>query len=105
MGRFISISISMIVCILVPVGVLAQDTLLVSWTETPGLLESTIKADTTADGSQAHDVYLLEANKIYLQRTELEISVDLGTGGHGQAVVWTCDLSEEYVHINADYRT
>jgi glutamate N-acetyltransferase/amino-acid N-acetyltransferase len=41
----------------------------------------------------------------YLQRTELEISVDLGTGGHGQAVVWTCDLSEEYVHINADYRT
>ena len=41
----------------------------------------------------------------YLHRPELEISVDLGTGGHGQAVVWTCDLSEEYIHINADYRT
>ena len=81
MGRFISISISMIVCILVPVGVLAQDTLLVSWTETPGLLESTIKADTTADGSQAHDVYLLEANKIYLQRTELNVNSHVNISG------------------------
>jgi glutamate N-acetyltransferase / amino-acid N-acetyltransferase len=31
--------------------------------------------------------------------------VDLGTGGPGQATVWTCDLSAEYVRINGEYRT
>ena len=31
--------------------------------------------------------------------------VDLGTGGHGHARMWTCDLSAEYVRINAEYRT
>ena len=41
----------------------------------------------------------------HLQGTDVEISVDLGTGGDGQATVWTCDFSAEYVHINADYRT
>jgi glutamate N-acetyltransferase/amino-acid N-acetyltransferase len=25
--------------------------------------------------------------------------------GRGQARFWTCDLTEGYVHINADYRT
>ena len=28
-----------------------------------------------------------------------------GTGGSEQATIWTCDLSAEYVRINADYRT
>ena len=31
--------------------------------------------------------------------------VDLGTGGSGTARMWTCDLSAEYVQINAEYRT
>ena len=31
-------------------------------------------------------------------------TLDLG-GGDGQAIVWTCDLSHEYVSINADYRS
>jgi glutamate N-acetyltransferase / amino-acid N-acetyltransferase len=31
--------------------------------------------------------------------------VDLGTGGKGHARIWTCDLSAEYVRINAEYRT
>ncbi len=25
--------------------------------------------------------------------------------GHGEATIWTCDLTEEYVHLNADYTT
>jgi N-acetylglutamate synthase/N-acetylornithine aminotransferase len=33
------------------------------------------------------------------------IEVDLGTKGSGESVVWTTDLSAEYVRINADYRT
>ncbi len=41
----------------------------------------------------------------YLQGTDLEIEVDLGAGGAHRATVWTCDLSAEYVKINAEYRT
>jgi len=35
---------------------------------------------------------------------EYTMRVDLGAG-HGRARVWTCELSEGYVRINADYRT
>lgn len=41
----------------------------------------------------------------HLQAPEVEVAVDLGTGGGGASTVWTCDLSAEYVRINADYRT
>ncbi len=41
----------------------------------------------------------------YLQGADLEIQIGLGTDGRHQATVWTCDLSAEYVRINADYRT
>jgi len=41
----------------------------------------------------------------YLMGKDLAITVDLGTGGSHQATVWTCDLSAEYVKINAEYRT
>lgn len=36
---------------------------------------------------------------------EIEIQVDMGTGGSHEATVWTCDLSAEYVRINGEYRT
>ena len=41
----------------------------------------------------------------HLAGTEVSVQVDLGTGGAGRAVMYTCDLSAEYVRINADYRT
>jgi glutamate N-acetyltransferase/amino-acid N-acetyltransferase len=40
----------------------------------------------------------------YLKRKDVHISVDLGAGT-SSSMVWTCDLSAEYVRINADYRT
>jgi glutamate N-acetyltransferase/amino-acid N-acetyltransferase len=40
----------------------------------------------------------------YLQGKEIAVSVDLGAGT-AVSTVWTCDLSAEYVKINADYRT
>ena len=40
----------------------------------------------------------------YLRRTEIDVSVGLGAGS-ATSTVWTCDLSAEYVRINADYRT
>lgn len=41
----------------------------------------------------------------YLQGKDIDVEVDLGTGGTGQSRMWTCDLSAEYVRINAEYRT
>lgn len=41
----------------------------------------------------------------YLRGTDVDLEVDLGTGGAGQARMWSCDLTAEYVRINADYRT
>jgi len=40
----------------------------------------------------------------YLKGTDICVSVDLGAG-RASSTVWTCDLSAEYVRINADYRT
>ena len=34
----------------------------------------------------------------------IDIAVDVGVG-KGKATVWTCDLTHEYININADYRT
>jgi glutamate N-acetyltransferase/amino-acid N-acetyltransferase len=47
------------------------------------------------------DLSQLEA---YLEGTEIRILVDLGLQT-GQATVWGCDLTEEYVRINALYTT
>jgi glutamate N-acetyltransferase/amino-acid N-acetyltransferase len=41
----------------------------------------------------------------YLLNKEIDVEVDLGTGGTGRSRMWTCDLSAEYVRINAEYRT
>jgi glutamate N-acetyltransferase / amino-acid N-acetyltransferase len=41
----------------------------------------------------------------YLEGADLDLEVDLGTGGAHRATVWTCDLSKMYVQINAEYRT
>ncbi len=35
---------------------------------------------------------------------DILIEVDVGIG-NGRAVVWTCDLTHDYIRINADYRT
>lgn len=40
----------------------------------------------------------------YLKNDEIAVLVDLGAGT-ASSTVWTCDLSAEYVRINAEYRT
>ncbi len=40
----------------------------------------------------------------YMKNAEITISVDVGVG-NGQATVWTCDLTHDYISINADYRS
>lgn len=39
-----------------------------------------------------------------MQQSEIIVRVKLGRGG-ASATIWTCDLSHEYVSINADYRS
>ena len=41
----------------------------------------------------------------HLMQADVTLRVDLGTGKPGAARMWTCDLSAEYVKINAEYRT
>ena len=55
------------------------------------------------DNGRPHDERATEA-AAYLTGTDLTVSVDLGAG-RASSTVWTCDLSAEYVRINADYRT
>jgi glutamate N-acetyltransferase/amino-acid N-acetyltransferase len=40
----------------------------------------------------------------YLQGRDIRITIDLGIGA-GQATVWGCDLTAEYVRLNAEYTT
>jgi glutamate N-acetyltransferase/amino-acid N-acetyltransferase len=39
-----------------------------------------------------------------LKQREIHIGIDLRKG-KGEATIWTCDLSTEYVKINAAYRS
>ena len=47
---------------------------------------------------------LLAAISQYLKQNEVKLRVRVGDGP-GRERVWGCDLSAEYVHINADYTT
>ncbi|MGI6032071.1 MAG: bifunctional glutamate N-acetyltransferase/amino-acid acetyltransferase ArgJ [Coriobacteriales bacterium] len=38
------------------------------------------------------------------EQDEIVIDVDLGQG-EAETSIWTCDLTHEYIHINADYRS
>jgi glutamate N-acetyltransferase/amino-acid N-acetyltransferase len=48
--------------------------------------------------------HLAPAAAEYLKNAEVTVGVDLGVG-NASATIWTCDLSAEYVRINAEYRT
>ncbi|WP_166573569.1 bifunctional glutamate N-acetyltransferase/amino-acid acetyltransferase ArgJ [Caulobacter sp. SLTY] len=55
------------------------------------------------DGMVAAD-YSEAKMSAYMKKQELEVSVDVGVG-RGHAVIWTCDLTKQYVAINGDYRS
>jgi glutamate N-acetyltransferase/amino-acid N-acetyltransferase len=56
------------------------------------------------EGGRPFDERASEA-AAYLKNTDVTVEVDLGVGGPEDATMWTCDLSSEYVRINAEYRT
>ncbi len=57
----------------------------------------------TQNGAK-HPNYLEKVVHEYLKNSEVKISVNLGIG-ESSAIVWTCDLNEEYIKINKDYRS
>jgi glutamate N-acetyltransferase/amino-acid N-acetyltransferase len=48
--------------------------------------------------------YKEEDGQRVMQQSEITVRVVLGRGAASETV-WTCDLSHEYVSINADYRS
>ena len=54
-------------------------------------------------GQRAAD-YSEQAVAAYMKGREIVIRADVGVGT-GQATVWTCDLTHDYISINADYRS
>jgi glutamate N-acetyltransferase/amino-acid N-acetyltransferase len=63
-----------------------------------------IGSDVLFSDGRPHD-HLAPKAAEHLQRRDIDIEVNLGTGGSGHATIYTCDLSAEYVRINAEYRT
>jgi len=51
-----------------------------------------------------HPDYREEHGQRVMKQAEIRIRVDLARGSHA-TTVWTCDLSHDYVSINADYRS
>jgi len=72
------------------------------------------RADLVIHGNDGGTVQLVKAGlptnyqekdaAAIFKQPEFTIHVTLGLG-NGEATVWTCDLSHEYVTINGDYRT
>jgi glutamate N-acetyltransferase/amino-acid N-acetyltransferase len=56
------------------------------------------------EGGRPFDERAPEAAQ-HLKNKDVRVEVDLGVGGPEDATMWTCDLSAEYVRINAEYRT
>jgi glutamate N-acetyltransferase / amino-acid N-acetyltransferase len=56
------------------------------------------------ENGEPHPNYREEFGTAVVERPEFAIRIGLGRGS-AQATIWTCDLSYDYVKINAEYRT
>jgi glutamate N-acetyltransferase / amino-acid N-acetyltransferase len=56
------------------------------------------------EGGMVREGYKEADAKQEMQRPELTIRIDVGVG-EGEATVWTCDFTEGYIRINANYRS
>ena len=57
-----------------------------------------------AQNGMVADGYSEAEAAAHMKGEEVTISVDLGLG-EGEATVFTCDLTAQYIAINADYRS
>ncbi len=61
----------------------------------------------TQDGAK-HPDYVEKTVHEYLKNDKIKITIDLGLEpqhASTKATIWTCDLNEEYIKINKDYRS
>ncbi len=57
-----------------------------------------------ATDGERDPAYVEEKVAAVMREQDISIRVDIGLG-QGRARVWTCDLTKEYIAINADYRS
>ncbi len=57
-----------------------------------------------AEGGWVSPGYSEDQGAAYMKAAEIEMSIDIGLGT-GSATIWTCDLTHDYISINADYRS
>ena len=70
----------------------------------PGRVQLHLNEVWVARDGGRHPQYREEDGQRVMKGSEIRVRVDLGRGG-ASATVWTCDLSHDYVSINADYRS
>ena len=59
---------------------------------------------TIAEGGYISKDYDEDKVSSYMQNPNIDLTVDLGLGD-GKANIYTCDLTHDYISINADYRS
>jgi hypothetical protein len=78
MFQTIYIRFAMMLGFILSSSVFADDHVhVIEWNGEAGQFESVISGDTLADGTQAHEIYELQANKVYLQLTNLNVNSHL----------------------------
>jgi len=70
----------------------------------PGLIDLFLDDVHVALAGGRHPAYREEQGQRVMKRSEITVRVHLHRGA-AASEVWTCDLSHEYVSINADYRS
>ena len=68
------------------------------------LLRIWIGDELVAENGQQNPSYSEKKATQHLQKDNVKIRADIGLGSC-QATVWTCDLTERYIEINAGYRS
>jgi len=67
-------------------------------------LEIRIGGQKVTEGGMAVADYDEAACTEHFKGREIDLEIDVGVG-KGKATVWTCDLTHDYISINADYRS
>jgi glutamate N-acetyltransferase / amino-acid N-acetyltransferase len=70
----------------------------------PSLIDLFLDDVHVAQAGGRHAAYREEDGQRVMKQAEISVRVHLHRGA-AQATVWTCDLSHDYVSINADYRS
>ncbi len=69
-----------------------------------GLIDLYLDDVHVAQHGARHVAYTEASGQRVMKQAEITVRVDLHRGS-ASAAVWTCDLSHDYVSINADYRS